>query len=243
LAILELQKITKHFGGLIAVNEVDMTVPEDRVLGLIGPNGAGKTTLFNLIVGYFAPDKGRIIFNGRDITGLKSYEVCKRGLARTFQTTKPFLESTVIDNVMIGALLRDANVKIAKKISLEIIEMLELGPVSLFFGHELTIPDRKRLEIARALATGCKLLLLDEPMAGLNPVEKAHMVNLLKRINGEGISMIVVEHDMKSVMSLCSFIVLLDRGQKLVEGTPKEVTKDPRAIAAYLGEDYGNIRN
>lgn len=241
--ILELHKITKHFGGLTAVKEVDMTVPEGCILGLIGPNGAGKTTLFNLIAGSFAPDHGRIIFQNHDITGLKPYEACKRGLARTFQTTKPFLENTVLDNVIVGVFMQEGNVNKAKKIALNIIEMLELKDVADSFGHELTIPDRKRLEVARALATGCKLLLLDEPMAGLNPTEKSHIVNLLKRINCEGISMIIVEHDMKSVMSLCSYIVLLDRGEKLLEGLPKEVTRDPRAIAAYLGEDYEHNGN
>lgn len=241
--ILELHSVTKRFGGLVAVKEVDMTVPEGCILGLIGPNGAGKTTLFNLIAGSFSPDNGKIIFQDRDITRLKPYEVCKRGLARTFQTTKPFLEDTVIENVVVGVLLREGNVNKAKKMAMNIIEMLELENVADSFGHELTIPDRKRLEVARALATGCKLLLLDEPMAGLNPSEKLHIVNLLRRINTEGISMVIVEHDMKSVMSLCSYIVLLDRGQKLLEGLPKDVTKDPRAIAAYLGEDYENTRN
>ena len=149
----------------------------------------------------------------------------------------------MLDNVIVGVFMQEGNVNKAKKIALNIIEMLELKDVADSFGHELTIPDRKRLEVARALATGCKLLLLDEPMAGLNPTEKSHIVNLLKRINCEGISMIIVEHDMKSVMSLCSYIVLLDRGEKLLEGLPKEVTRDPRAIAAYLGEDYEHNGN
>ena len=243
MAILEVERVTKTFGGLIAVNSVDMTINEGRIVGLIGPNGAGKTTLFNLIAGYYKPNEGRIIFQGNDITGLKPFEACKLGIARTFQTTKPFMESSVIDNVLVGALMHDHNVARARKVAIEIVTMLELGRLADVPGHELTVPDRKRLEVARALATGGKLLLLDEPMAGLTPTEKAHTLDLLRRINDQGITLIIVEHDMKAVMTLSSYIVLLDRGKKLVEGTPEEVTKDPRAIAAYLGEEYGDTRN
>jgi len=239
VATLEVRQVTKAFGGLVAVHMVDMTVTEGRILGLIGPNGAGKTTLFNLIAGYYKPDEGQVIFLEHDITGLKPYETCRLGIARTFQTTKPFMETSVIDNVLVGALMHDPSVSRARKLAVDIIEMLELGRLAYVAGHELTVPDRKRLEVARALATGAKLLLLDEPMAGLTPTEKAHTISLLRRINSQGITLIIVEHDMKAVMTLCSYIVLLDRGEKLVEGTPQEVTKDPKAIAAYLGEEYG----
>ena len=238
MAMLEVSKVTKRFGGLVAVSDLDMTVNEGQILGLIGPNGAGKTTVFNMIAGYYKPDGGQIIFQGEDITGLKPYKVCKRGIARTFQTTKPFLESSLVDNVVIGALMQDHNAARARKIALDIVEMLEFGELAQAAGHELTVPDRKRLEIARALATGAQLVLLDEPMAGLTPTEKAHTINLLQRINEQGITLVVVEHDMKAVMTLCPHIVLLDRGEKLVEGTPQEVTSDPRAITAYLGEEY-----
>jgi len=153
------------------------------------------------------------------------------------------MESSVIDNVLVGALMHDHNVARARRVAIEIVKMLELGRLADVAGHELTVPDRKRLEVARALATGGKLLLLDEPMAGLTPTEKAHTLNLLRRINDQGITLIIVEHDMKAVMTLSSYIVLLDRGNKLIEGTPGEVTKDPRAIAAYLGEEYGDTRN
>jgi len=238
VAMLEVSKVTKRFGGLVAVSDLDMTVNEGQILGLIGPNGAGKTTVFNMIAGYYKPDGGQIIFQGEDITGLKPYKVCKRGIARTFQTTKPFLESSLVDNVVIGALMQDHNAARARKIALDIVEMLEFGELAQAAGHELTVPDRKRLEIARALATGAQLVLLDEPMAGLTPTEKAHTINLLQRINEQGITLVVVEHDMKAVMTLCPHIVLLDRGEKLVEGTPQEVTSDPRAITAYLGEEY-----
>jgi len=238
VALLEVSKVTKRFGGLVAVHQLDMTVNNGQILGLIGPNGAGKTTLFNLIAGYYKPDEGQVVFQGKDITGLKPYDVCRLGLARTFQTTKPFMESSLIDNVVIGALMQDHNVANAKKIALNIVDMLGFGEIAYAPGHELTVPDRKRLEVARALATGAKLLLLDEPMAGLTPTEKAHTVALLRRINEQGTTLVVVEHDMKAVMTLCPHIVLLDRGEKLVEGTPQEVTSDPRAIAAYLGEEY-----
>jgi len=238
VALLEVSQITKTFGGLVAVHQLDMTVNEGQILGLIGPNGAGKTTLFNVIAGYYRPDEGHVVFQGRDITGVKPYDVCKLGIARTFQTTKPFMESSLIDNVVIGALMQDHNVTNAKKIALDIVDMLGFGELAYVPGHELTVPDRKRLEVARALATGAKLLLLDEPMAGLTPTEKAHTITLLRRINEEGISLVVVEHDMKAVMTVCSYIVLLVRGEKLVQGTPQEVTSDPKAITAYLGEEY-----
>ncbi|MCK4786606.1 MAG: ABC transporter ATP-binding protein [Desulfobacteraceae bacterium] len=243
MAILEVKGVTKKFGGLVAVNSVDMAIREGQIVGLIGPNGAGKTTLFNIIAGYYKPNEGKIYFQGTDITGLKPFEVCKLGIGRTFQTTRPFMENSVIDNVLVGALMHDHNVARARRVVIEIVKMLELGRLADVAGHELTVPDRKRLEVARALATGCKLLLLDEPMAGLTPTEKAHASNLLRRINDQGITLIIVEHDMKAVMMLSSYIVLLDRGNKLIEGTPGEVTKDPRAIAAYLGEEYGNTRN
>ena len=238
MALLEVSKVTKRFGGLVAVHQLDMTVNNGQILGLIGPNGAGKTTLFNLIAGYYKPDEGRVIFQGKDITGLKPYQVCKRGIARTFQTTKPFMESSLVDNVVVGALMQDHNTARARKIALDIVEMLGFGELAQRAGHELTVPDRKRLEIARALATGAQLVLLDEPMAGLTPTEKAHTIKLLQRINEQGTTLVVVEHDMKAVMTLCPHIVLLDRGEKLVEGTPQEVTSNPRAITAYLGEEY-----
>ena len=238
MALLEVDKVTKRFGGLVAVHQVDMTLNEGQILGLIGPNGAGKTTLFNLVAGYYKPDEGQVVLQGKDITALKPYDVCKLGIARTFQTTKPFMESSVVDNVVVGALMQDHNVTRARKIALDIVELLEFGDLAQAAGHELTVPDRKRLEMARALATGARLLLLDEPMAGLTPTEKAHTINLLRRINEQGITLVVVEHDMKVVMTLCPYIVLLDRGEKLVEGTPQEVTSDPRAITAYLGEEY-----
>jgi len=238
VVLLDARGITKKFGGLTAVSNVDMVVEAGQILGLIGPNGAGKTTIFNVVAGYYKPDDGQVLFQGKDITGLKPYEICRLGIARTFQTTKPFLESSVVDNVLIGALVHNPNVNQARQVARDIVSMLGFSELAYVPGHELTVPDRKRLEVARALATGSQLLLLDEPMAGLTPTEKASTMALLQRINKQGITLVIVEHDMKAVMNICSYIVLLDRGEKLLEGTPQEVTNDPKAIAAYLGEEY-----
>lgn len=236
--ILEVNNISKAFGGLKAVNKATFTVGEGNIKGLIGPNGAGKTTLFNVIAGYYKPDEGSVLFEGKEIHDLPPYKVCALGLARTFQTTKPFMESTVLDNIVVGALVQNKNVGKAKRIAFDIIDRLGLQEIADSYGHEITVPDRKILEIARAMATGGRLLLLDEPLAGLNPSEKVQTVEMIRKINADGISIIIVEHDMKSIMSLCSRIVLLNRGEVLVEGTPQEVTADPKAIAAYLGDDY-----
>jgi branched-chain amino acid transport system ATP-binding protein len=238
MAILEVSNLVKRFGGLVAVHDLDMTVNEGEMLGLIGPNGAGKTTLFNMIAGYYKPDKGSIIFQDDDITGLKPYEVCQRGIGRTFQTTKPFLDISILENVVIGGFMQAHSTAEARKAAQDALDILELSDRAETLGNELTVPDRKRLEIARALATGAKLLLLDEPMAGLTPSEKGHVSELLQKISGQGITLVIVEHDMKVVMTLCSRIILMDRGEKLVEGNPQEVSSDPRAITAYLGEEY-----
>ena len=237
MAILEVSKVTKRFGGLVAVNDLDMIVNEGEILGLIGPNGAGKTTLFNVIVGYYQPNEGQVVFQNHGITGLKPYEICRRGIARTFQTTKPFLDSSVLENVVIGGFAQIPSTAKAQEIALKALDMLELGDRAETQASELTVPDRKRLEMARALATGAKLLLLDEPMAGLTPSEKVHTGDLLRKVREQGITLVIVEHDMKVVMTLCSRIILMNRGEKLLEGTPQEVSSDPRAIAAYLGEE------
>ena len=238
MAILEVRNLVKKFGGLVAVNDVSFSLNESDIIGLIGPNGAGKTSLFNMIAGFYKPDSGRIAFQGEDITGLKPFEICRRGIGRTFQVTKPFLESTVLENVMAGGFLRAQDAGEARDIAWKALETLEFSDRAEAMGHEINVPDRKRLEIARALATGAKLLLLDEPMAGLTPSEKGNIIDLLRKINDEGYTVVVVEHDMKVVMSLCPHIILLDRAMKLVEGSPEQVCGDPRAITAYLGEEY-----
>ena len=238
MAILEINNLTKRFGGLTAVNDLSFSLNESEIMGLIGPNGAGKTTVFNMIAGFYKPDGGKVVFQDQDITGFKPYEVCRLGIARTFQVTKPFMDSTVLDNVMVGGFLQAHSADEAREIAWKALETLKFGDRAEAMGHEINVPDRKRLEIARALATGAKLLLLDEPMAGLTPSEKGHIIELLRKINKEGFTIVVVEHDMKAVMSLCPHIILMDRAMKLVEGTPEEVCSDPRAITAYLGEEY-----
>lgn len=236
--ILEINSLTKRFGGLVAVKDISFKLQEARIFGLIGPNGAGKTTLFNLIAGYYKPDAGRVIYQGKDITGHKPYEICGRGIGRTFQVTMPFLDCTVLYNVMVGGLLQSRRASGAQDIAWEVLEMLNFANRAGAMGYELNIVDRKRLEIARAIATGAKMLLLDEPAAGLTPSEKGQMIELLRRINQQGFTLVIVEHDMKVVMSLCNHIILMNRGMKLVEGTPKDVCSEPKAIAAYLGEEY-----
>jgi branched-chain amino acid transport system ATP-binding protein len=238
MAMLEAKNLTKRFGGLTAVKDLSVSLNESEIIGLIGPNGAGKTTMFNMVAGYYKPDSGRIIFRGQDITGLKPPEVCRRGIARTFQVTKPFLDSTVLENVMVGGFLQAHNATEARDIAWRALETLDFCDRAAAMGHEINVPDRKRLEVARALATGAKLLLLDEPMSGLTPSEKGNIIDLLRKINEQGYTLVIVEHDMRVVMYLCPRIILMDRAMKLMEGTPDEVCSDPKAIAAYLGEEY-----
>jgi branched-chain amino acid transport system ATP-binding protein len=238
MSILEVEKLNKTFGGLIAVRDFDMSVEKGEIVGLIGPNGAGKTTLFNLVACFYPPDSGRIIFQGTDLAGMKPYQVCALGIARTFQLTKPFVNNTVLENVMVGAFSRASSARKARRKALEVLEAVEFSEYKDVLGQELTTADQKRLEFARSLATEPQLLLLDEAMAGLNPAEKLRLLELLRRIRDRGITLVVIEHDMKAVMTLCERIILMHRGEKLVEGTPQKVANDPQAIAAYLGAEY-----
>jgi branched-chain amino acid transport system ATP-binding protein len=238
MAILEIDKLNKSFGGLVAVHDFDMSVEEGEIVGLIGPNGAGKTTVFNMVACFYRPDSGRAFFQGRNVVGMKPYQICHLGIARTFQVTKPFVNNTVLENVMVGAYSRASNTREARRKAWEVLETVEFIEYKDVLGHELTTVDHKRLELARALATQPKLLLLDESMAGLNPTEKLHLLDLLRKIRDQGMTLVVVEHDMKAVMTLCKRIILMDRGEKLVEGTPEQVAQDPKAITAYLGEEY-----
>jgi branched-chain amino acid transport system ATP-binding protein len=238
MSILEVEELNKTFGGLIAVHDFAMSVEKGEIVGLIGPNGAGKTTLFNMVAGFYSPDSGRIIFQGRNLVGMKPYQVCALGIARTFQLTKPFVNNTVLENVMVGAFPRASSAREARRKALQTLEVVEFSEYRDVLGQELTPADQKRLEFARALATEPQLLLLDEAMAGLNAAEKLHLMDLLRRIRDRGITLMVVEHDMKAVMTLCERVILMHRGEKLVEGTPQKVANDPQAIAAYLGEEY-----
>lgn len=239
MSLLRVEKISKSFGGLVAVRDFSLSVEKGEIVGLIGPNGAGKTTVFNMIAHFYPPDAGRILYEGKDLTGMKPYEICQLGIARTFQVTKPFVNNTVLENVMVGAFSRTHDPRQAQSKSLEILRKVNFFAQRNLLAGELTTVDHKRLELARALATEPKLLLLDEVMAGLTPSEKVPLLDLLRSIRDEGITLVVVEHDMKAVMTLCERIVLMHRGEKLVEGTPQEVSSNPQAIAAYLGEEYG----
>ncbi len=237
-ALLTLERVTKRFGGLTAVRDVSVEVNAGDLVGIIGPNGAGKTTLFNVIAGYYRPDDGRVVFDGHDIGGRAPHEVCRLGLTRTFQIVKPFGNLSVRDNVMIGALTRVRAVAEARQAAEDVIELCGLGAHAGARAKTLPVGLRKRLEVARALATRPRLLLLDEVMAGLNPSELGGMVDLIRRLAAEGVTPIVIEHVMAAMMRLAKRIVVLHHGEKIAEGTPEEVTRDRRVVDAYLGEEF-----
>ena len=236
--MLSLEHVTKRFGGLTAVRDVTLEVRAGDLLGVIGPNGAGKTTLFNLIGGYYRPDEGRITFEGRDVTGQPAHAIAMLGLTRTFQIVKPFGSLSVLDNVMIGALTRRASTRQARADAERVIDLCGLGPHAAARARALPLALRKRLEVARALATQPKLLLLDEVMAGLNATELAGMVDLVRRLHAEGLTLIVIEHIMAAMMRLAQRIVMLHHGERIAEGTPREIASDRRVIDAYLGEEF-----
>jgi len=236
--ILELAGVTKRFGGLTAVSDVSVTVPAGELLGIIGPNGAGKTTLFNVISGYYRPEAGRIVFAGRDVTGLAPHEICRLGLTRTFQLVKPFGNLSVIDNVMIGALTRLPTVSSARLEAERVVEACGLASHAGSHARALPIGLRKRLEVARALATRPRLILLDEVMAGLNPTELGAMIELIRRLHGDGLTVIVIEHIMAAMMRLARRIVVLHHGETIAAGAPAEITQDRRVVDAYLGEEF-----
>ena len=236
--MLTLERVTKRFGGLTAVNDVSFEVRTGDLLGIIGPNGAGKTTLFNVIAGYYQPDEGRIVFDGTDLRGLSPHDVCRRGLTRTFQIVKPFGNLSVLDNVMIGALTRITSVRDARVDAERVIETCHLGAHADARARALPIGLRKRLEVARALATRPKLLLLDEVMSGINATELSVMMDLVRRLHAEGLTIIVIEHIMAAMMRLAERIVVLHHGERIAEGTPAEISRDRRVIDAYLGEEF-----
>jgi branched-chain amino acid transport system ATP-binding protein len=236
--LLTLDHVTKRFGGLTAVREVSLEARAGDLLGIIGPNGAGKTTLFHVIAGYYAPDEGRVAFDGRDVTGLPAHAISRLGLTRTFQLVKPFGNLSVLDNVMIGALTRRASVREARADAERVIHICSLGPHAGAHARALPLALRKRLEVARALATQPRLLLLDEVMAGLNPTELAAMIELVRRLHAEGLTLIVIEHIMAAMMRLAQRIVVLHHGEKIAEGPPREIASDRRVIDAYLGEEF-----
>jgi branched-chain amino acid transport system ATP-binding protein len=238
MALLEVRGIGKSFRGLRAVHDASFEVPEGSINALIGPNGAGKTTTFNMIAGVFAPDCGEIIFQGKPIHGLRPDQICKAGIGRTFQIVKPFAGLSVLENVMVGALLRESSTARARSHSLAILDKLGLGQKALQPAASLTLPDRKRLEVARALATQPRLLLLDEVMAGLRPTECDQMVAVFREINrAEGLTILLIEHVMRAVMALAQHIGVLHHGEVIARGAPEQIVRDPAVLECYLGEE------
>jgi len=237
-ALLEVRRIGKSFRGLRAVHEATFEVPQGGIVGLIGPNGAGKTTLFNVVAGVYPSDTGEVHFSGRRIDGLRPDQVCAAGIGRTFQIVKPFAGLSVLDNVIVGALLNSRTVSAAKGYAAEIMERLGLGTKRDLPASSLTLPDRKRLEVARALATRPQLLLLDEVMAGLRPTECDQMVEVFRELNrSQGLTILLIEHVMRAVMALARHIVVLHHGEIIARGAPDAVVRDAAVLECYLGEE------
>jgi branched-chain amino acid transport system ATP-binding protein len=236
--ILQVQGVYKHFGGLVALDDVTFDLPEGQIMGLIGPNGAGKTTLFNVINGVYHADKGHIIFREQDVTGYKTYRIAHLGLARTHQIVKPLNDLSVIENVMVGACYGRHGYSLgqAKKIATEVLGFVGMEERAEQLAASLNVAQKKRLEMARALASQPYLLLLDEVLAGLNPVEISGMVEIVRNIRDQGITIIMIEHVMHAVMNVSERIIVLDFGKQIAEGTPEEIADDERVIEAYLGD-------
>jgi branched-chain amino acid transport system ATP-binding protein len=253
MPLLEVKGLTKHFGGLIAVNELDLCVEKGEIVGLIGPNGAGKTTVFNMIMGTYSPNKGKVLFKGKDITGQKPHSIVRRGLVRLFQRTVLFSEMTVLQNILLGFHLisethfwdsllnvrstRNRQKKLIEK-AVEIANFMGLGNSKNQLAKNLPHGHQRMLGVAIVLATNPELILMDEPVTGMNTEETDRMMNKIREIRDKGVTTLVVEHDMRLVMNLCDRLCVLDFGSKIAEGPPSEIYKDKKVIAAYLGSDY-----
>ena len=237
MSLLSVDGVSKSFGGLRAIHRVSFDLAEGEMQGLIGPNGAGKTTLFQVVSGFLRPDEGSMTYAGESLAGLRPHDICQRGMVRTFQIARPFLRLTVLENVVVGALQRVAHRREAMAIAEEVLDLTGLAGKAGSMGHSLTLPDRKRLELARALATGPRVLLLDEVMAGLTPTETGRLIDLIRTIHGRGVTILLIEHVMKAVMALSQRVLVLNYGEVIACGRPEEVVQDRKVIEAYLGED------
>jgi branched-chain amino acid transport system ATP-binding protein len=237
-ALLEVEGLSKSFSGLRAAHNLAFSIGQGEMAALIGPNGAGKTTCFNMIAGVIRPDAGRVHLDGRRVDGLRPDQICRAGVGRTFQLVKPFAGLTVLDNVVVGALNASRTVAEARRLADEVLDLLGLATKRGHPAASLTLPERKRLEVARALATGPRLLLLDEVMAGLRPTETDRMVAIFRKLNEEtGLTILLIEHVMRAVMALSRHIVVINYGKVIAEGTPEVVTRNPDVLACYLGEE------
>lgn len=243
MALLEVKGITKKFGGLIAVNDLDLQVDQGEIVGMIGPNGAGKTTAFNMISGVYKPNSGQILFKGNDVTHWRPDQICKLGLTRTFQVVKPFNQLTVRENVIVGAYNHIKDENLAHKKVDEVLEFLDMSDQGDQMASDLTIASRKRLELARALATDPTMLLLDEVMAGLRPKETDEVIDMVRRISEKGVAVLLVEHVMYVVMALAKRVVVLHHGKKIAEGVPADIVRNKAVIEAYLGEVEIDVAN
>ncbi|HVI97130.1 MAG TPA: ABC transporter ATP-binding protein [Anaeromyxobacter sp.] len=234
--ILDIQHVSKFFGGLAANSDVSFSMEQGMIMGLIGPNGAGKTTLFNCITGYYPPSKGEVLFKGVKTNGMQPDQVCRLGMVRTWQKVRPLAKLTVLDNVVVGALARTASLKVARDIAHEQLRIVRMDGKAGFLAGGLPIGERKKLEVARVLATQPELVLLDEVMGGLNPAESEEIIQLILELKKRGLTQMVIEHDMKAIMRISDRIVVLNSGEKLAEGGPREIADNPEVISAYLGE-------